>query len=131
MDHAFHSDATCAAVVASQKTLLKCHSTSTVASPLSYKITPLTLEFYVKEYRWIKCGPWAEFVSELQQNDLGYCINTWVKYPLVIRNQQLLKMDKNFIKSITGCRTAASILSMVQQTCKMREIESVLCHKES
>ena len=67
-----------------------------------------------------KCESWTDVISEMKQNGLGYYVNkTWVNQPIVVKNQQLFKINGNFVKAITECRSADSIVAMMQQKWKI------------
>ena len=71
-----------------------------------------------------KCESWTDVISEMKQNGLGYYVNkTWVNRPIVVKNQQLFKINGNFVKAITECRSADSIVAMMQQKWKIRKRE--------
>ena len=63
-------------------------------------------------------------MSEMKQNGLGYCVDkTWVNEPIFIKNQQLFKMNENFVKAIPDCRSANGIVYMMLQKWKIRKRE--------
>ena len=71
-----------------------------------------------------KCESWKDVISEMKQNGLGYCVDkNWINEPIVIKNQQLFKINKNFVKAISECHSADNIVSMMQQKWKIRHQE--------
>ena len=49
-----------------------------------------------------KCESWTDIISEMKQNGLGFCMDkTWVNQRIVVKNQQLFKINENFVKAIT------------------------------
>ena len=62
------------------------------------------------------CHTWADITQELERNNLSP-INTldWVSEPVVIKNQNLFKVRKDFVDNIAACSTGVKLILNVRK----------------
>ena len=62
------------------------------------------------------CHTWADITQELERNNLSSIITgDWVSEPVVIKNQSLFKVRKDFVDNIAACSTGVRLILNVRK----------------
>ena len=77
------------------------------------------------------CHTWADITQELERNDLSSIITgDWVSEPVVIKNQSLFKVRKDFVDNIAACSTGVRLILNVKKIGNLKvRIESIMLSK--